>query len=94
MLFRSSLYIIRKYYFKNGIIQYIKVVGQNVIITVGVCGVLFLIVNNISVQSLYLTLLIRFVLCTVGSPMLYWLALHRTNEYKEAIVWAKQRIKI
>ncbi len=90
----GSLYIIRKYYFKNGIIQYIKVVGQNVIITVGVCGVLFLIVNNISVQSLYLTLLIRFVLCTVGSPMLYWLALHRTNEYKEAIVWAKQRIKI
>lgn len=89
----GSLYIVRKYYFKNGIGDYINGVVQNIILTAGVSLFIYYLVGLVQVESLYITLLVRFLICTVIPPFLFWLTMRRTYRYNDARTWIKPRIR-
>lgn len=41
----------------------------------------------------FVALVFRLFICTVGSVLGYWLAYHRTEQYKEAKRWVLRRMK-
>lgn len=90
-------------YFKNGKLgMFFADHGKYLLVTVVLAGLCFYACEQVSVvvaawfteskMGQLVAFALRLIICTVVSVLGYWLAYHRTEQYKEAKQWVRLRI--
>lgn len=82
-----------KYYFNTGLKEYFWCQFVLIMVTLVVGGGTYCICNIIIAQNMFITLLVRGVICIMISPIMYWVILHKTSRYKEAKLFLLRILK-
>ncbi len=94
----GSTYILHKYYFGiNGLKKYIANDITYMIVTVIIATIVYFMTDQVflgtGTMQLLITLLLRLIICVTISSALYYLAYHRSEEYKISTKWIYGYIK-
>lgn len=90
--FLGSTYVIFQHYFKTGIKYYLISELKYLIVAVVVCGLSYFLCSLIMNESEYLLLLFRGIVCLIVPPGVYYLLLHKDQEFIEGKRWLHHAI--
>lgn len=88
--FLWSSEILFRHYYNFGLKSYLFSEGKYMFMNACIGGSCYFICRRIMLNNNMLTLLLRLSVCIVLVPGLYWLFLHRGNEWREDLKWALQ----
>lgn len=90
--FIGGAIILFKYYFKSGLIEFFKEQGMYFIVSFFVCLVTVAICELFNFNSM-MDVALKFLICCIVPPILYYLVYHRTKIFKTTMNWVFLRIR-